>query len=75
MSSEETKEIQSQENFSNNLASNLEKKIMNLHATDQRFNQSLKDIQAQLSSLSQTSTSSSSALSKKLQDFTLAADV
>jgi hypothetical protein len=63
MSTEETKEIQPQENFSNNLASNLDKKIMNLHATNQRFDQSLKDIQAKLSSLSETSTSSSSALS------------
>jgi hypothetical protein len=63
MSSEETKEIQPQENFSNDLASNLDKKIMNLHATNQRFDQSLKDIQAKISSLSQTSTSSSSALS------------
>jgi hypothetical protein len=63
MSSEETKEIQPQENLSNDLVSNLEKKIMNLHATNQRFDQSLKDIQAKLSSLSQTSTSSSSVLS------------
>jgi hypothetical protein len=63
MSSEETKEIQPQENFSNDLASNLDKKIMNLHATNQRFDQSLKDIQAKLSILSQTSSSSSSALS------------
>jgi hypothetical protein len=62
MSSEETKEMQQQENFSNDLASNLDKKIMNLHATNQRFDQSLKEIQAKLSSLSQSSTSSSSAL-------------
>ena len=42
MSSEETKEIQAQENsFSYDLASNLDKKIMNLHATNQRFDQSL----------------------------------
>jgi hypothetical protein len=70
MSSEETKEMQPQENFSNDLASNLDKKIMNLHATNQRFDQSLKEIQAKLSSLSQTSTSSSSALTLKLQEFT-----
>jgi hypothetical protein len=64
MSSEETKEIQAQENsFSNDLASNLDKKIMNLHATTQRFDQSLKEIQAKLISLSQTSSSSSSTLS------------
>jgi hypothetical protein len=63
MSSEETKEIQAQENsLSNDLASNLDKKIMNLHATNQRFDQSLKEIQAKLNSLSQTSSSSSSAL-------------
>jgi hypothetical protein len=64
MSSEETKEIQAQDNsLSNDLASNLDKKIMNLHATNQRFDQSLKEIQAKLNSLSQTSSSSSSALS------------
>ena len=64
MSSEETKEIQAQENsLSNDLASNLDKKIMNLHATNQRFDQSLKEIQAKLNSLSQSSSSSSSALS------------
>ena len=63
MSSEETKEIQAQENsLSNDLASNLDKKIMNLHATNQRFDQSLKEIQAKLNSLSQSSSSSSSAL-------------
>ena len=60
MSSEETKEIQAQENsLSNDLASNLDKKIMNLHATNQRFDQSLKEIQAKLNSLSQSSSSSS----------------
>jgi hypothetical protein len=64
MSSEETKEIQAQENsFGNDLASNLDKKIMNLHATSQRFDQSLKEIQAKLNSLSQNSSSSSSTLS------------
>jgi hypothetical protein len=64
MSSEETKEIHAQENsFSNDLASNLDKKIMNLHATNQRFDQSLKEIQAKLNSLSQSSSLSSSTLS------------
>ena len=67
MFSEEKKLFEPQENLINNLASNLDMKIINLQAIlHKRFDQSLKEIQTKLSDLSKTSTSSSETLSLKL---------
>ena len=46
MSSEESKWIEPQDIIKNDQASHLDKKIMHLQAINQKFDQSLRDIQA-----------------------------